>query len=313
VLVFGDLILDRFIWGSVERISPEAPVPVVRIVRESVHLGGAANVAANLASLGARVVLSGVVGADAAGNSLLEAAREHGVEAAFVSDPERPTTVKTRVIARSQQVVRVDREPNADPTPDALETLGESLLERVEGAEALVVSDYSKGAVNEGCLPKTLSRARERGIPVVVDPKPPQLALYQPITVLTPNESEASRLAGGTIGSADDCVAAADTILSRIDAEAVLVTRGEQGMLLRCRGRDPVFFHAVARQVFDVTGAGDTVAAVMAASLAAGADLAEAAFLANHAGGVAVGKVGTAAVRADEILAHLGEAGELRT
>jgi D-beta-D-heptose 7-phosphate kinase/D-beta-D-heptose 1-phosphate adenosyltransferase len=313
VLVIGDVILDRFIWGSVDRISPEAPVPVVRIVRQSAHLGGAANVAANLASLGTKPVLLGIVGDDAEAEILREAAKASGVLAVYTGDPGRPTTVKTRVIARSQHVVRVDREPEAMPSADALARLGRAMADRVERCDALVVSDYAKGAVDEAILRPVLVRARLRGIPVVADPKPPRLAPYQPITVLTPNQAEASRLADLEIGSDADCVAAADSILARIDAAAVLVTRGDLGMMLRPKDGPAVFLPAVARQVFDVTGAGDTVAAVTAAALAGGGTLAEAAFLANHAGGVAVGKVGTASVRPEEILAHLSESPEPRT
>jgi len=313
VLVAGDVILDRFIWGSVDRISPEAPVPVVRVVRETVHLGGAANVAANLAALAARPILAGIVGEDAAAASLLESARAQGVATEFVADPGRPTTTKTRVLARSQQVVRVDREADRGPSAEALDALGEILLGRLETVAAVVVSDYAKGTVDPRVLAPLLARARERGIPVLVDPKPPRLDLYQPITVMTPNQAEASSLSGLEIRSDADCVAAADILLSRIETDAVLVTRGEEGMMLRERGADPVFVHAAAREVFDVTGAGDTVAAVVAAALAAGAALGEAMRLANHAGGVAVGKVGTAAVRPEEILAHLEAAPDRET
>jgi D-beta-D-heptose 7-phosphate kinase/D-beta-D-heptose 1-phosphate adenosyltransferase len=313
VLVTGDVILDRFLWGSVDRISPEAPVPVVRVVRESVHLGGAANVAANLATLGARPILVGVVGEDAAAASLRDAARSGGVSTDLVADPGRPTTTKTRVLARSQQVVRVDREADRGPSAKALEALGEILVRRVAEVAAVVVSDYAKGTVDPLVLAPLLSRSRERGIPVVVDPKPPRLDLYQPITVITPNQAEASRLSGLEIGSDADCAAAADRLLSRIDTDAVLVTRGEEGMMLLQRGSGPVFVRAAAREVFDVTGAGDTVAAVVAAALAAGAALEEAMRLANHAGGVAVGRVGTAAVRPEEILAHLEAAPDPET
>ncbi len=305
VLVVGDVILDRFVWGSVDRISPEAPVPVVRVVRETVHLGGAANVAANLAALAARPLLAGIVGEDAAAASLRESARAQGVSTEFVTDPGRPTTTKTRVLARSQQVVRVDREADRGPSVEALDALGEILLRTVSTLAAVVVSDYAKGTVDPRVLAPLLSRARERGIPVVVDPKPPRLDLYQPITVMTPNQAEASRLSGIEIRSDADCARAAEVLLSRIDTGAVLVTRGEEGMMLRERRAEPVFVHAAAREVFDVTGAGDTVAAVVAAALAAGSSLDEAMRLANHAGGVAVGKIGTAAVRPEDILAHL--------
>ncbi len=313
VLVAGDVILDRFVWGSVDRISPEAPVPVVRVVRETVHLGGAANVAANLAALEARPILAGIVGEDASAASLRESALAQGVSTEFVTDPGRPTTTKTRVLARSQQVVRVDREADRGPSATALDALGEALQRRISTVAAVVVSDYAKGTVDPRVLAPLLSRARERGIPVVVDPKPPRLALYQPITVMTPNQAEAARLAGIEIRSDADCAAASEVLLSRVETEAVLITRGEEGMMLRERGAAPVFVHAAAREVFDVTGAGDTVAAVVAAALAAGAALEEAMRLANHAGGVAVGKVGTVAVRPEEILAHLEAAPDPET
>jgi rfaE bifunctional protein kinase chain/domain len=305
VVVVGDVMLDRFIWGEVERISPEAPVPVVRVSRESERLGGAANVAANLARLGAEVFLVGIVGADPAAAQLRSAMQIAGISSGLVEDPTLVTTVKTRIIARAQQVVRVDREHEVESSGAKSDETASRVLGAVRGARALVVSDYDKGAITAPLLAAILPAARALEIPVVVDPKVPDFSRYQPITVITPNQSEAARAAGLEIRSDDDCVLAARRILAWIDARATLITRGERGMLLQERDRDPAPIPAVAREVYDVTGAGDTVVAAMAMVLAARGTLYEAAALANEAAGIVVGKVGTATVGADEILDRL--------
>jgi D-beta-D-heptose 7-phosphate kinase/D-beta-D-heptose 1-phosphate adenosyltransferase len=309
VLVIGDVMLDRFVWGEVDRISPEAPVPVVRVRRESVRLGGAANVAANLASLGAEVCIASVVGADAAAEQLRSGLTDRGIEARLVEDARSETTVKTRVIARAQQVVRVDREAGGAPGAAALGRLLEDTRQALGDAEALVVSDYEKGVVGKELLETVLPRAVERTLPVIVDPKLSHFFQYEPSTVLTPNQAEAARATAMTIASEEDCLAAARAILARLDTRAVLVTRGERGMLLAEREGEPTFIPAVAREVYDVTGAGDTVAATLALALAAGGDLAEAAVLANLAAGVVVGKVGTATVDLAELSAKLDRSG----
>ena len=305
VLVLGDVMLDRFIWGEVSRISPEAPVPVVRVRRESVHLGGAANVAANLASLGARVSIAGIVGADPSGKELRSSLEAAGIRSVLEEDAARATTVKTRVIARAQQVVRVDRENDGPVEGAVLDALLPRILEEMARTDALVVSDYDKGMLSPSLLDAVLPRAWEAGLPVVVDPKLPHFRLFRGVTVITPNQSEAARATAMEIRSDEDCLAAARAILGQLDAEAVLITRGERGMLLLEREADPVAIAAVAREVYDVTGAGDTVVAVLALALAAGAELREASVLANHAGGIVVGKVGTGTVSAPELLASL--------
>lgn len=302
ILIVGDLMLDRFLWGDVSRISPEAPVPVVRVRTETEHLGGAANVAANVRALGGKARVAGLVGGDPGAERLAAALDRSGIERFVVSDPERATTMKTRVIARSQQVVRVDRESDALAGGAIATRLIDTVLDSIEGSDALVISDYDKGVIGRELLAAVLPRARELGKPVVVDPKISHFPFYQPVTVLTPNQAEAARATAMEIRSDADCLTSAHAILERLDTRAVLVTRGERGMLLVERGRDPRHIPAVAREVYDVTGAGDTVVAVLALCLAAGAELAEAAILANQAGGIVVGKVGTATVAAEELV-----------
>ncbi len=313
VAVVGDVMLDRFVWGSVSRISPEAPVPVVRVDRENDHPGGAANVAANIAALSGRVVLLSAVGDDAAGERLEAAAAAGGVETRFVRDPSRSTTVKTRVIARSQQVVRVDHESESPLPAASREALTRRVADALDVVDALVLSDYDKGVFSREMLAEILPAARRRGLPVVVDPKLTLFDAFQPITVITPNQAEAARATALEVRTDDDCLLSARRILERLETQAVLVTRGERGALLLERGAAPVFIPAVALEVFDVTGAGDTVVSVMALALAAGASLLEAAVLANHAGGVVVAKVGTATLGPAEILDHLEKTARTRS
>ena len=309
ILVLGDVMLDEFLWGKVVRISPEAPVPVVEATSQSFHLGGAGNVASNVRSLGGEAVLAGVVGEDAAGRKIQEELAAAGVEGSLaVSDSGRPTTVKTRIIAHHQQVVRADRE-HSDDIPDALE---DDLLRRVRGAlracDALVVSDYQKGVVTSRLMKSALAMARHEKAPVLVDPKVRHFALYQRVAVVTPNQTEAEQASGIRIRTAADLRAAGRRILAMLRCQAVLVTRGEHGMSLFERGRRDVHIPTAAREVFDVTGAGDTVIAMLGLALCAGARPREAATLANYAAGVVVGKLGTATVTPDEVLAAV-EAG----
>jgi D-glycero-beta-D-manno-heptose-7-phosphate kinase len=306
VLVAGDVMLDEFLWGSVSRISPEAPVPVVKVTRQTFHLGGAGNVASNVRALGGEAVVVGVVGRDAAGERVHAALAEAGVEDGLaVADGGRPTTVKTRIIAHHQQVVRADREL-ADDVPQRLEA---ALLDRVRAAvascAAVVLSDYQKGVVTARFMKSLLSLARGRGIPVLVDPKVAHFPLYRQVTVVTPNQLEAEQAAGRAIRDEDDLHAVGRRILRLLRCEAVLVTRGEHGMALFPREGRPSLIPTAAREVFDVTGAGDTVIATLSLALAAGAALPQAARLANHAAGVVVGKVGTATASPDEVMAAL--------
>lgn len=306
VLVLGDVMLDEFIWGRVARISPEAPVPVVQVTAESFHLGGAGNVAANVRSLGGAPVLAGVVGDDGAGRRVGEALATNGIASRLAVSGGRPTTVKTRVIAHSQQVVRADRE-QADDIPGATErTLVEALREEIATCEVLVISDYQKGAVTASLLRRVLRSARQRRVPILVDPKLRHFRLYRGVTVVTPNQAEAEQATGVGIEDEKSLLAAGTRILSMLDCRATLVTRGEHGLSLFEKNREPVHVPTAAREVFDVTGAGDSVIATMALALAAGATLPEAAGLANCAAGVVVGKVGTAQASPDEVLSALG-------
>jgi D-glycero-beta-D-manno-heptose-7-phosphate kinase len=304
VFVLGDVMLDEFLWGKVARISPEAPVPVVEVERQSFHLGGAANVAGNLRALGGSAVLAGVVGRDAAAERLREGLDRAGVAARLlVDDPGRPTTLKTRIVAHGQQVVRADREQSAD-IPKALEDRMLDCLRRdLPDCQVLVISDYQKGVVTERLLRKALALARRRRVAVLVDPKLRHFARYRRVSVVTPNQHEAEQATGLSLHDARGLQAGGQKILAMLDCDAVLITRGERGMSLFERGRRPLHIETAAREVFDVTGAGDSVIATMALSLAAGARASEAAVLANLAAGVVVGKLGTAEASAAEVLA----------
>ncbi|HET9482256.1 MAG TPA: D-glycero-beta-D-manno-heptose-7-phosphate kinase [Candidatus Polarisedimenticolia bacterium] len=307
VVVLGDLMLDQFIWGTVERISPEAPVPVVRVTKESSHLGGAGNVVGNIMALGGLAWPVGVTGAGPQAEQLRATLLRMRVpDDGVLQGPGRLTTVKTRIVAHHQQVVRFDREQD-DPLDDAtVERLAGLVLDLSASADALVVSDYDKGCVTPDVLSRVLPAMRKRGVPVVVDPKPAHWASYTPITAITPNQAEASRMSGVRLRGDDDLLAAGRAILNRLDCRGVLLTRGDKGMLLIERdAAESVAIPAAAREVFDVTGAGDTVVAIMALALAAGASLGDASALANAAAGVVVGKVGTATASSEEILAAI--------
>lgn len=310
VVVLGDVMLDEFVWGDVTRVSPEAPVPVVDIRRESVRLGGAANVLANLVALGARACVVGVVGDDSAAERLRAELRGRGASRAdesLVVDGSRPTTIKTRIIAHNQLVVRADRERRA-PVGEAvedrvIEVLGRALAE----ADALVVSDYDKGAVTPRILREGLALARARGLHALVDPKIRNFDHYRPATLVTPNHHEALRLTNTEDDTDAGMARVARLIRERLACDCVLITRGEQGMMLLEGDGLPVYVPTVAREVYDVTGAGDTVIATLAAALSAGASLVEAATLANHAAGIVVGKLGTATATSEELVASMRE------
>ncbi len=302
VVVFGDVILDRYVYGSVGRISPEAPVPVVRLAGEEVRPGGAANVVANVIALGARASLVSLVGDDRVGEEIAELLGSLGVSTeGLIVDAGRPTPEKTRILARHQQMIRLDRENDSSCSAPLAESLVSRGLALLEGADALILSDYAKGTLGHATVEPMLQAARKRGIPSIVDPKIRHFDLFQPATVVTPNQAEAAQATAREIRGSEDVRQAAQEILERIDVDAVLVTRGEDGMLLAPRGAEPAFIRAHSREVYDVTGAGDTVAAVMGVALAAGWSLDEAARVANGAASLAVGRIGTAAITLDEI------------
>ncbi|HLG13085.1 MAG TPA: D-glycero-beta-D-manno-heptose-7-phosphate kinase [Blastocatellia bacterium] len=306
IVVLGDLMLDEFIWGRVRRISPEAPVPVVEVERHTVALGGAGNVVANLVALGASPSPVGVVGDDADAERLVSAFRSLGVDTGgLVIDPGRPTTLKTRIIAHSQQVVRADRESRVRISEEVEDRVVEMFTVQIEHADAVVVSDYNKGLLTRRVLARALDRSRARGLIVCLDPKMRSFDLYQPVTVITPNNQEAAEAAGIAIEGDESLAAAGRKILASANCRAVLITRGEEGMTLFTDDGGVTHIPTVAREVYDVTGAGDTVIATLGAALTAGASFLEAAVLANHAAGVVVGKVGTATVACDELLATI--------
>jgi D-beta-D-heptose 7-phosphate kinase/D-beta-D-heptose 1-phosphate adenosyltransferase len=304
VLVLGDVMLDEFVWGDVTRISPEGPVPVVDVRRESVHLGGAANVLANLISLGAHGRVVGVVGSDYAGQRLREELRQlnSNGDVGLIVDESRRSTTKTRIVAHSQLVVRADRESRAPVSQQLEREIIDHLKEGLAEAHAFVVSDYDKGVVTPGVLREILPFAYER-VPVLIDPKLRNFNSYRPATLVTPNHLEALRMSDTEDHSDDGLREAARIIQQKLGCNAVLITRGDRGMMLLERDEHPVFVKTAAREVYDVTGAGDTVIATLAAALATGATMVEAATLANHAAGIVVGKVGTATATADELTA----------
>jgi rfaE bifunctional protein, domain I len=305
VLVVGDIMLDEYVFGTVGRISPEAPVPVVAVTRETKVPGGAANVAFNLRGLGAGVEMAGLLGDDAEGRFVARMLKGKRVgTSATVVDPDRPTTVKTRVIAHSQQVVRVDREEKAPPSRKTSDALLRKALAALAGVDGVVFSDYRKGALTEELVREVTAAANRKGIFVAVDPKRSDFSFYRGCTVITPNKGEAQAALGGRELATDlDLWEAGKDLLRAGRSKAVLITRGEEGMTLVERGRSACFHvPAFARQVFDVTGAGDTVIGTLAACLAAGATMREAAVLANVAASVVVGEVGTAPITAEKLL-----------
>ncbi len=305
-MVLGDLMLDHYLWGRVERISPEAPVPVVEIERESSSLGGAGNVAANLKALGAEPVLVGTVGADGRAQQLLDAFAERGVATgAIVRDSTRPTTIKTRIIAQSQQVVRADWESRADVTGEALVAMLETITREMPRCEGLIVSDYGKGVITRASLEHAIGLAKSQGIPIAVDPKESHIDAYQGVSILTPNQHEASWVMGRRVTDEASLMAVGWGLQKRLDAECALVTRGPEGMSLFEKSGRYTHLPTVAREVYDVTGAGDTVVSVVALALAAGADYPEACYLANHAAGVVIREVGTATCSPQALRASL--------
>jgi rfaE bifunctional protein kinase chain/domain len=307
VLVVGDAMLDKFIAGRVTRISPEAPVPVVMFDHESHRIGGAANVAHNVAALGGRATLIALAGADDASATLAQACREAGISPAIVSDGGRPTTTKVRIVTeRNQQVARIDYESDAEITGDVEQRVVSTVQQYAGEAAAIVISDYLKGCVTARVMHAAVEVGRARQIPVLVDPKIPHIDYYSGAAVITPNHHEAEIAANMRVRTDDDARAAARVLRERAACDAVLMTRGDQGMWLLGDGLEGSL-PAAAREVSDVTGAGDTVIALLAAALAAGATLVEAARLANQAAGIAVAKFGPAVVTPAELLRSIDE------
>jgi D-beta-D-heptose 7-phosphate kinase/D-beta-D-heptose 1-phosphate adenosyltransferase len=313
VLVVGDLMLDQFIWGRVGRISPEAPVPVVDFERENFMPGGAANVARNLTALQVPTELIGVVGEDQPAATLRKLLRDEDVNCdGIIADSGRTTSIKTRIIAHQQQLVRVDRETRTELNDRMTARLLKRIEQRIDGASAVIVGDYGKGVVTQTLLDRVKELCRQRGVWLSLDPKPTHHLDLSGLSLITPNRKEAFELAGLHDGArtpnplADArLMQVASTLLKELKPAFLLITLGEQGMLLCRRGGNLFHIPTVAREVFDVSGAGDTVIASFTAAVAAGGSPVEAAIFSNHAAGVVVGKVGTAKVTVEELLAQL--------
>jgi D-beta-D-heptose 7-phosphate kinase/D-beta-D-heptose 1-phosphate adenosyltransferase len=300
ILVIGDLILDRYIWGKVSRISPEAPVPVVEVTHENFLLGGVSNVANNIVSLGGHVTIVGVVGNDRAGEVLLNMLQERKIECVGVFRCPRPTTVKTRVVAHNQQVVRFDREDKDKVDGKLLKELLKYIHRVMSDHDAVIISDYKKGVVSSELIREVLKYSRPANIFVSVDPKVGHFHYYKDVSLITPNVNEASIASGIEIKDEKSLINAGRALLRKISCNAVLITRGEHGMSLFEKNR-VVHIPTVARNVYDVTGAGDTVIATFTLAHAAGASMEEAAVIANHAAGIVVGEVGTAVATLDQL------------
>ncbi len=311
ILVLGDVMLDQFVWGRVSRISPEAPVPVVEFDHESFMPGGAANVARNLTALGAATELFALIGRDPAGAHLRRLLERDRVDCrGLLPHPHRPTSVKTRILAQRQQVVRLDREVRGDLDPDAAEALVRRWRRRLPGADAVIVGDYGKGVVTQALLDAVREACRRHGVWLSLDPKPVHALDLSRLSLLTPNRKEAFELARlpdphPAAPPRDDpaLLEVARRLLDMLQPALLLITLGEHGMLLCPRGSAPRHIPTVAREVFDVSGAGDTVIAAFTLAVAAGASPVEAAVFSNHAAGVVVGKLGTATVSPAELLA----------
>jgi D-beta-D-heptose 7-phosphate kinase/D-beta-D-heptose 1-phosphate adenosyltransferase len=306
VLVIGDVMLDRYWWGSVERISPEAPVPIVTLERMSLVAGGAANVAANIAGLGAKPFLFGITGDDDEARMLPDVLAQCGLDEHFLTAiADRRTTIKTRIVAHQQHVVRIDNETSSPITDADAASVLSKVVDHLPNVGAVVISDYAKGLLTDHLLGSLIEKTREIGAMVLVDPKGRDFNRYRGASVLTPNKREAADACRIDPNGKDVVYRAGEMLLGELDLDALLITEGEHGMTLFCRGGDVTHFDSLAREVFDVTGAGDTVIATFAAAAAAGQSFLEAAKLANVAAGLVVGSVGTTSITRDMIAEYM--------
>ena len=308
VLVVGDLMIDEYIWGGVTRVSPEAPVPIVGVTNETLRLGGAANVANNIISLGGKAEVCGVLGDDQMGRWIKSDLKNKNVGIrGIISIPDRPTTVKTRVIAHDQQVVRVDKEVTTPLVQSDEEVILGSVESFIAECGCVVVSDYAKGVITPTLMRRLVELARNHSVPVAVDPKISQFSIYKGVTVLTPNLFEAAAGAGLVIDSMEALVDAGQRIVEKLGCEYLIITRGDQGMTLFSGNRSFSHIEAFSRPVYDVTGAGDTVTSTLALALASGLSMEEGAYLANVAAGVVVGEIGTVPISTEQMLLRFRE------
>ncbi|MGE0108608.1 MAG: D-glycero-beta-D-manno-heptose-7-phosphate kinase [Bdellovibrionales bacterium] len=313
ILCLGDVMLDRFIYGQVERVSPEAPIPVLRTQRESTSLGGSGNVVRNIASLGGTVDMIFVIGADQAGYDLSEHIAEMPEVSSFlITDNGRPTTVKTRFVANGQQLLRADHETLAPISAQTEEQILVRIKASLGGCDVVVLSDYAKGVLTDKILKETIALCREQGKSVLIDPKGRDFSRYEGATLLTPNRKELREATGQDIISVEDAQRAARTLIEKHKLDGVLAKLGGDGVCLVLKDQEAEHYHATAHEVFDVSGAGDTVVATMALALAGGLRAGDAAALSNIAGTTVVGKIGTATVTLDELSHQIthGQAGQ---
>ncbi len=302
VLVIGDIIMDEYVWGNVSRISPEAPVPVVEVKRETRMLGGAANVIRNLATLGAKPILCGVIGKDRTGRKILdEIARMHLSADGIVTEGDRPTSIKTRVVAHDQQVVRFDRESRAEIRPRSIKRLLGFIEKNLDSIDAIVVSDYGKGVISAPLMKGLRELVQDDSVVIAVDPKTGNFEYYHGVDVITPNHHEAGIFCRFEVLDQETLVRAGRHMLRELDCRSVLITQGKEGMTLFENGGDIIHIPTVAKKVYDVTGAGDTVIGTFSLGLASGLDLRSAAIISNFAAGIVVGEVGTSAVGAEDL------------
>lgn len=293
IAVIGDVMIDRYIWGNVNRISPEAPVPIVEVESESSRLGGAANVANNIVSLGASALLLGIVGDDFSGKEFRSILEEQNASSeGITTDPSRPTTVKTRVIAHHQHVVRIDREEKNDIGPEVQQKILSVLEKNIDSLDGIIIEDYNKGVVVKELIHAIIELANRKKKIITVDPKFNNFFEYKNVTVFKPNKKETEEVFGKKIKNQTDVLAAGKTLIEKLNADNVLLTRSEKGMSLFEKNGNVTHIPTNARNVADVSGAGDTVIATLTAMLSAGATISEAALLANYAGGIVCGEVG---------------------
>lgn len=302
ILVIGDIIMDRYVWGHVRRISPEAPVPVVEVKQETKRFGGAANVLNNIASLGGHAVLCGVVGDDRAGREIAGRVRDMGLPVeGMVTVTDRPTSIKSRVVAHNQQVVRFDRESRKRIASEAIHRILD-FIKRIQGdIDAIIVADYGKGVISDLMMKGLRTLVWDSDIILGVDPKTGNFEYYKGVHVITPNHLEAGAYCGMDIEDEESLIRAGRHMLESLEARSVLITQGKEGMTLFEQAEEVSHIPAVARKVFDVTGAGDTVISTLCMGLAAGLDLKAASVIANYAAGIVVGELGTSTVTADEL------------
>lgn len=305
IAILGDVMLDEFCWGKVDRISPEAPVPVVQVKKETWRPGGAANVASNVVAMGAKAHIFGIVGDDGSGRRLTEELQSHGIGTeGLIVDSGRRTSVKTRILGQNQQMLRVDREHTEPIDYERQKAILSVILDMSDELDGVIVSDYAKGVIVEDLFKEIVARFRKKNKFIAVDPRQKNFPFYKKQTIITPNVKEAQEALGRLLETDEDIMKGGVDLLKQTHSDAILITRSEKGMSLFEKGKDPITIPTRAIKVFDVTGAGDTVISTFSLGLASGCSMVQSAEVANLAAGVVVGIVGTAAATQEQVLSH---------